>query len=532
VSEQLALLPGYLTAHLQLSLAALAIGAGVSLPLGIWITRRPGLEPGVLGAASVIQTVPSLALLAIMVPLLAGLGALTARFGVQLQGIGYAPALIALSLYSLLPMLRNTVAGIRSVDPALVEAARGVGMTDRQRLLRVELPLGAPVIVAGLRTATVWVVGTATLSTPIGATSLGNFIFSGLATRNDAAVLVGCVAAAGLALLLDGVIRTLEVGVRDRRRGLVAAALATLLGLGAWAGASTLLARAGGGGERAVAIGSKTFTEQYILAELLARQIQERTGAPTRAVPSLGSTVAFDALVAGDIDVYVDYSGTIWATLMKRTGLPERRAEVLAQVEDYLTAEHGLGLAATLGFENTYALAMRADHARRLSLASISDLAREAPRLELGGDYEFFGRAEWRALKRHYGLSFRARRSMDPALMYRALANGEVDVISAFSTDGRLAAFDLFVLEDDRGVIPPYDAIVLVGARLLREQPAVVAALEALDGRIDAASMRRSNLRVDGEGATPARAAEELLARIRGARPPDPERAGPGGAND
>ena len=116
----------------------------------------------------------------------------------ELQGIGYTPALIALSLYSLLPMLRNTVAGIRSVDPALIEAARGVGMTDRQRLLRVELPLGAPVIVAGLRTATVWVVGTATLSTPIGATSLGNFIFSGLATRNDAAVFVGCVASAGL----------------------------------------------------------------------------------------------------------------------------------------------------------------------------------------------------------------------------------------------------------------------------------------------------------------------------------------------
>jgi osmoprotectant transport system permease protein len=197
MAEQLALLPGYLTAHLQLALVALLVGTTASVPLGIWVTRRRSLEPGVLGVASVIQTIPGLALLAIMVPALAALGALTrAAFGVELRGIGYAPALVALTLYSLLPILRNTVAGIDGVDASLVEAARGVGMTPRQQLLRVELPLAAPVIVAGIRTSAIWVVGTATLSTPVGATSLGNFIFSGLQTRNHTAVLVGCAAAA------------------------------------------------------------------------------------------------------------------------------------------------------------------------------------------------------------------------------------------------------------------------------------------------------------------------------------------------
>lgn len=514
MSEQLALLPGYLTAHLQLSLAALAIGAGISLPLGIWIARRPALEPGVLGIASVIQTVPSLALLAIMVPLLAALGTVTARFGIGLQGIGFAPALIALSLYSLLPMLRNTVAGIRSVDPALIEAARGVGMTDRQRLLRVELPLGAPVIVAGLRTATVWVVGTATLSTPIGATSLGNFIFSGLATRNDAALLVGCVAAAGLALVLDGVVHALEVGVRDRRRGLGATAGALLALLLAYAGVTLALPRSHAG-TPVVTIGSKAFTEQYILAKLLARQIEERTGAITRTLSSLGSTVAFDALVNGDIDVYIDYSGTIWSTIMKRDSPLPRRAEVLEEVRRHLSERHDLGLVAALGFENTYGLAMRADHAEKLSLTSISDLARVAQSLEFGGDYEFFARAEWRALKETYGLEFGLQRSMDPSLMYRALANGEVDVISAFSTDGRISAFDLTVLDDDRGVIPPYDAIVLVGPRLKHELPAIAAALGELEGAIDAATMRRINRRVDGDGVSPNEAAGELLELIR-----------------
>jgi osmoprotectant transport system permease protein len=161
-----------------------------------------------------------------MVPALAALGGLTQRtFGFELRSIGFLPALVALTLYALLPILRNTLVGIAGVDPALVEAARGVGMTESEVLRRVTLPLAMPVIVAGLRTAAVWVVGTATLSTPVGATSLGNFIFSGLQTRNHVAVGVGCAAAAALALLLDQSIRALEAGLRDGRRALVGGAL-------------------------------------------------------------------------------------------------------------------------------------------------------------------------------------------------------------------------------------------------------------------------------------------------------------------
>ena len=231
MSEQLALLPGYLTAHLQLSLLALLLGTLISMPLGIWVTRRPALAQGVLATVGVVQTIPSLALLALMVPALAALSALTtSSFGVELRSIGFLPALLALTLYSMLPIVQTTVAGINGVDPALTEAARGVGMTERQKLLRVELPLALPIMVAGVRTATVWVIGTATLSTPVGATSLGNYIFSGLQTRNLSAVLVGCVAAAGLAALLDQIIRALEVGVQARRRGLLALA-ASVLGL-------------------------------------------------------------------------------------------------------------------------------------------------------------------------------------------------------------------------------------------------------------------------------------------------------------
>ena len=461
-----------------------------------------------------LQPIPSLALLALMVPAIAGLGALLSGLGVELRSIGFLPAAAALTLYSVLPILRNTVTGIVGVDAALVEAARGVGMTDRQRLVRVEVPLALPVIVAGVRTATVWVVGTATLATPVGATSLGNYIFSGLQTRNFTAVLVGSVAAALLAMGLDALVRLLESGLVTRSRAKVSAALSLLVLLCAYA-ASAFFVSSDGLRARAVSIGAKTFTEQYILAEILAQRIASETGLDTRSVQSLGSSVAFDALRTGEIDLYVDYSGTIWATLMKRPQLPETRQEVLEGVRDYLHDEHGIRLVAVLGFENTYALAMREAQARKLGVMTLSDLAHVAPNLEIGGDYEFFARAEWKALEEQYGLSFRRERSMDAALMYQAAQAGEVDVISAYSTDGRIAAYSLTIVADDRGVIPPYDAIVLARPGLASEHPEVLDALAGLDGRIDEARMQTMNHAVDERGRTPGDVARGFLEALR-----------------
>ena len=511
MSEQLALLPGYLSAHLQLVMLALGIGTAISVPLGIAIHRRPRWEPSVLGAASVLQTIPSLALLAAMVPVFAAIGAALEGSGLEIRGIGFLPAAVALTLYSLLPILRNTVTGLAGVDADVVEAARGVGMTEAQQLWRVELPLALPVIVAGLRTAAVWVVGTATLSTPIGATSLGNYIFSGLATRNDVAIGVGCVAAAVLALTLDLSIRWIERGIQERQPRRSAAGAAVLAVLMVFTGVEASL---GSRHSEPLRIGSKTFTEQYILAELIGQRLAA-TGAPVENLPSLGSTVAFDALVQGDLDVYVDYSGTIWATIMKRPAGGVSRAEVLDGVTRYLEDERGVHVAAVLGFENTYALALRRDRAEALGLRTIDDLAEASPSLAIGGDYEFFARAEWRDLTRAYGLRFAEERSMDPALMYDAVAAGEVDVISAFSTDGRIAALDLVVLEDVRAVIPPYDAMVLASERLWSEAPAARAALVELGGSIDAATMRSLNHAVDGEGRAPAAVAEAFLAEDR-----------------
>ena len=511
MSDLWAALPALALAHLELSLAALAIACALAIPLGVAIARRERIAGLVLGTAAVIQTVPSLALLALMVPLFAALGVVTARyFGFELRAIGAGPALVALVLYGTLPILQNSVAGLASVDRAAREAARAVGMTAGQSLARVEIPLALPVLVAGVRTAAVWIVGTATLSTPVGAPSLGNLIFSGLQTRRFASVWLGCVAAAALALVIDGAIRLLEAGLRTRRRSLRNAGLA-LLAMLAGTTATARLASAPASATPPLRIGAKSFTEQYVLAELLAGWLA-RDGAVVETLPSLGSTVLFDALANGEIDLYVDYSGTLWTSVLGHGGAPPSRAAVLDDVRRELAERRGMRVAAALGFENTYALAMRADRARALGVARYGELARVAPSLELGADYEFLARPEWRALVAAYGFAFRATRSMDPSLMYQAAAAGEVDVISAFSTDGRIEAFDLAVLEDERGVIPPYDAVVLAGPRLARERPDLLRALAALEGAIDAASMRAMNAAVDQEGRAPAEVAREWLA--------------------
>ncbi|MCB9593347.1 MAG: ABC transporter permease/substrate-binding protein [Sandaracinaceae bacterium] len=492
--------------HLRLSLWALLLGSAISLPLGVYAARRPRLERMVLGAASVIQTIPGLALLAIMVPALAWLGA----SGLPVPSIGPLPAVLGLTLYSLLPILRNTVVGLRGVDPAAKRAALGVGMTTTQSLRLVELPLATPTIVAGLRTATVWTVGMATLATPIGARSLGDLIFAGLQLRDHGAVLAGCLGSAALALVLDATIRAIESGARRRRPRQWAPAAALLATACAWAVLSPLAAL--GADDAAARIGAKPFTEQHVLAALVAERV-EAAGATTETVGSLGSTVAFDALVAGDLDLYVEYTGTVWTASMHRDAVPADRERLYREVRDWLAAEHGVVIVARLGFENAYALATRSASNGGPGAATIGELAPLAPRLAVGGDYELFERGEWRSLESTYGLAFREQRAMDPTLLYDAVARGDVDVIGAYTTDGRVAAFDLVVLEDERGAIPPYDAILIANGDFAAREPAVIDALRALEGTIDDAAMREMNRAVDVDGAAPRDVARRFARR-------------------
>jgi len=473
-------------------------------------SRSPRLRWPLLAASSLIQTIPSLALLALFYPLLLALSALARSvFGHGFSALGFLPALLALALYSMLPILRNAIAGVLGVDPAVRAAADGVGMTPNQRLWQVELPLAAPVIMAGVRTAAVWTIGAATLSTPVGQTSLGNYIFSGLQTENWVDVLVGCAASAALALAADQLLGLVEAGVARRSRGpLVAGLLGLALGI-----AVALLPLFGAAAWPAYVVGAKNFSEQYILAELVADRL-ERAGAQAQLKEGLGSAVAYRALAAGELDVYVDYSGTLWTNVLKRGDNPGR-AQVLRQLAVELKRRDGVVVLGSLGFENAYALAMREDRATALGIASIADLARQAPSLKLGSDLEFLSRPEWKAVADAYGLRFASQRAYQPTFMYRALAGGDVDVISAFSSDGRIAADALRVLTDPKGAIPPYDAVLLIAPRRA-DDARLRQALTPLIGRIPVEAMRTANLSVDRDEqkATPTEAARALAGKL------------------
>jgi osmoprotectant transport system permease protein len=376
----------------------------------------------------------------------------------------------------------------------------------------VELPLAAPVIMAGVRTAAVWTIGAATLSTPVGQTSLGDYIFSGLQTENWAMVLTGCLASAVLALVVDQLLGLVERGAERRDRRLWGMGL---LGLAAGlAVAVAPLAAQLAPHPPSYAIGAKNFSEQYILAELMADRLEGQGAQVTRKI-NLGSAVAYRALAAGEIDAYVDYSGTLWANVLGRRDNPGRAA-VLNGLRTELRRRDGVVLLAPLGFENAYALAMRRDRTQALGIATLADLAAQAPKLTMGGDLEFFSRPEWTSIETAYGLRFKTKRQFQPTFMYRALGSGEADVISAFSSDGRIVADDLVVLGDPKGALPPYDAVLLIAPgraddRTLRN------ALAGLDGAVTAQAMRKANYAVDRDDGkvSPAEAARALEKALR-----------------
>lgn len=503
--DALARVPDLLAAHLLLAASALMLGLVISLPLAIWSARRPLVARTALGFASLVQTIPSLALLALFYPLLLSLSALV---GGGIPALGFLPSLLALTLYALLPILRNGVTGLTSLDPAVIEAADGVGMTAWQKLLLVEAPLVSPVLMAGIRTAAVWTIGAATLSTTVGQPSLGDMIFAGLQTQNWALVLAGCLTAAALALVVDALLGVVEHAIAYRKRIRAFVALGVLA-----AGILLALTPMLPTGQKSVVVGAKGFSEQYILARLIGHRL-ERAGYRVTYREGLGSAVVFGALASGDIDVYVDYSGTIWTNEMKRSDVPPRAA--MAQgIAGWADKTHGIHMLGALGFENAYAFAMRGDQAKMLGIATLDDLVAQAPALAFGSDLEFLERPEWAAVKRAYPLSFKSAQAYNPTFMYRAIDSGRADVISAFSSDGRIAAQKLTVLGDPKGAIPGYDAILLVDRDHAKDDR-FLNAVRPLVGRIPVELMREANYMVDRDTdkASPEEAATWLEARM------------------
>jgi glycine betaine/choline ABC-type transport system substrate-binding protein len=250
-----------------------------------------------------------------------------------------------------------------------------------------------------------------------------------------------------------------------------------------------------------IIVGAKNFTESDLLAEIVAQQIERRTAVPVERRLHLGGTfVCHRAITAGDIDIYVEYTGTAFTAILKQTPISDPDSVYRFVAADYPN-RFQLRWTAPFGFDNTFAILVRRADAARYGLRSIADLARVAPRWKAGFGYEFLERADgFPGLAKLYGLSFsQPPTAMDLGLTYRALADRRVDVIAGNSTDGQIAALDLVALTDDRHYFPPYQAAPVVRAAILERYPAVGAALAELGGKMSDAEMRRLNALADVE---------------------------------
>ncbi|MBI3652302.1 MAG: ABC transporter permease subunit [Acidobacteria bacterium] len=506
--------------HLLLVVIATGAATVVGVPVGILLTRKPLLSKPVLAFANILQTIPSLALFGFLIPILGA------------YGIGRLPAIIALFLYSLLPIIRNTFTGINGVDPAVREAARGMGMTDWQMLVQVELPLALNVILAGLRVATVISIGTATIAAAIGAGGLGMYIFRGLRMNDNTLVLAGAVPAALMALAADFLLGWFEklfaVGsLRNRGEaqksqlkwaffatGAMALLVAVMLFLNQGLFAKREGINGGAPPEGKVVIASKDFTEQLILSEIVAQLLESRAAVEVERKFELAGDLSHRGMLAGEVDGYVEYTGTAFMAILKHQRLTDPRAVYEQTKREYAERFH-IEWFAPLGFQNTFAVLVRGAEARRLNLQTISQAARYAPEWRAGFGQDFMSRQDgYPGFAKTYGLKFAAPpREMDLSLTYRALAAQQVDLIAGNSTDGLIDKLDLFQLEDDKKYFPPYEAAVVFRQATLQRYPKIVDALKRLEGKLNDAEMRRLNYAVDAEHRSPKEVAREFLAK-------------------
>lgn len=496
--------------HIFLVLASTGAAVLIGVPLGILLTRLRSLKTPVLGFANIMQTVPSLALFGLLIPI------------PFIGGIGARTAIIALALYALLPVIRNTVTGILGIDPKIREAAVAMGMTDWQRLRLVELPLAMPVMLTGIRVAVVISVGVATVAAAVGAGGLGTYIFRGLRQNDNNLLIAGALASAILALLCDFALgqfeKSYEIGERSssRRKFLgfgLAALLIAIIAAGWFSNFRSEISNSESATEnKKIIVGSKDFTESVILAEILA-QMLEKNGVAVERQFELGGNLPHESLLSQQIDVYPEYTGTAFKAILKHQPITDPQA-VYDQTKTEYADKFNLAVGPPLGFSNDFAILIRGDVARKNNLKTISDAVSFAKDWQAGFGQDFMSRADgYAGFAKAYGFNFAKNpREMDLSLTYRALQSGELDIIAGNSTDGLIAALDLYQLTDDKQYFPPYQAVFI--ARL-EVAESLNDTFETLQNAISTDEMRRLNYEVDGNKRTPKDVASEWLRKIK-----------------
>ncbi len=488
--------------HLILVSIAMVIAISIGIPLGIIITRQSKLAQPILVIANAIQTIPSLAIFGFLI---------SVPF---IGGIGKIPAIVALTLYGLLPIIRNTYIGINSLDPAIREAARAMGMTDWQLLSQVEIPLAIGVILAGVRVATVICVGIATIAAAIGGGGFGVFIFRGISTVNNELILAGAIPAALMALGADLALGWLEKHLTGPKKinpqvvlfvGLVTFLIVAIITFSSQQTPPT------------IAIGSKNFTEQIILGELLAQQIESKTNLKVERRFNLGGTfICHEAVKTGQIAGYVEYTGTALTAVLKQKPLNDPQV-VLLKVKQEYDRRFNLEVMQPLGFNNTFAMIIRGEDAERLKIKTLSQASQYTPQWQAGFGYEFLERKDgYPGLVKTYGLKFiKPPQQMELGLIYQALKEKKVDFIAGNSTDGLIPVLKLVILEDNKKYFPPYEAIPIFNQASLNKYPELKQVVNQLAGMISNEEMQKMNYQVDNQS----RPVQEVVQMFRKSKP-------------
>ena len=480
----------------QIFLVGISTGTAIVIGVcsGILVSRVQKLKNIILGIANVLQTIPSLALLGFLLPIF---------------GIGVKPAICALTLYALLPIVRNTIVGLENVPDSSLEAARALGFTNWQKLYVVELPLAAPIIMAGIRTAAVISVGIATIAAFIGAGGLGDFIFEGLSLNNPTLILWGAIPAALMALVVDFGIGRIEKRLLQRKKKffkkyfMIAGCLLVLV----------LIPFSFVQKNDTLVVASKNFTEQFVLSEMMAQMIEAKTHLKVIRKFNLGTTALCQkAMLRGDIDIYSEYTGTAYLTVLKKRHFTINPNQLYKIVKNDYQKKYHISWLEPFGFNNMQTIAVQKRFADLWHIKTISDLAQLKIPLIIGAPPEFLKRPDgFLGLQKIYGLHFAQISSLDPDLIYQAINNRAVNVIPAFSTDGRILAYHLVILKDNKHLYPSYYAAPLIRDATLKQHPEILAALKPLAGIINNKTMQKLNYQVNVEKQSPAKVAHRFL---------------------
>ena len=487
---------GLLAEHLAISLAAILIAILIGGAAGILISEYQRAAKPTLAVVGFLYTIPSISMLGFFIPF---------------SGVGNATAVIALTVYALLPMVRNTHTGICGVDPAILEAATGMGSTRWQLLYKIKLPLSMPVIFSGIRNMVTMTIALAGIASFIGAGGLGVAIYRGITTNNAAMTLAGSLLIALLALVVDALLGLVERRLQHRRSSHQRKrwpALVALVLIGAIAGTALYTSERGD----TIQIATKPMTEQYILGEMLDLLIEQDTDLDVELTQGVGGGTSniMPAMESGEFDLYPEYTGTGWNQVLKETSVYSE--DQFSELQQRYADDYDMQWCGMYGFNNTYGLIVRADIAEKYDLATYSDLARVAPDLTFGAEYDFFEREDgYDALCAAYGLDFGKTMDLDIGLKYQALAEGQIDVMVVFTTDGQLAGADAVVLEDDQHFYPSYRCGNVVRSEVLDAHPELADELEKLTGTISDADMAQMNFAVESEGREPRDVAEDFL---------------------